>query len=64
LALLSDDMGASSYQIDLFLSATIQDRAIIFFVFENLLNNQYFIVPNYFKQQTGIRFGLSWELFD
>lgn len=64
LALLSNDMGASSYQIDLFLSATIQDRAIIFFVYENILNNQYFIVPNYFKQQTGIRFGLSWELFD
>lgn len=64
LNLLSNDMGASSYQIDLFLSATIQDRAIIFFVYENILNNQYFIVPNYFKQQTGIRFGLSWELFD
>jgi len=64
LALLSNDPGASSYQIDLFLSATIQDRAIIFFVYENILNNQYFIVPNYYKQQTGIRFGLSWELFD
>ena len=53
-----------SYQIDYFLAGKIQDRAIIYFVFENLLNNQYNIIPYYPKQGRGLRLGVSWEFYN
>lgn len=53
-----------SFQIDFFLAGRIQDRAIVYFVFENLLDSQYFIVPYYPKQPRGIRFGVAWEFLD
>ncbi len=52
------------FQFDFFFSGKIQDRAIIYFVFENLLNCQYFIVPYFPKQERGIRFGVAWEFLD
>lgn len=52
------------FQFDFFFSGKIQDRAIIYFVFENLLNRQYFIVPYFPKQERGIRFGVAWEFLD
>ncbi|MEW6701372.1 MAG: hypothetical protein AB1298_01515, partial [Bacteroidota bacterium] len=53
-----------SFQIDFFLAGRIQERAIVYFVFENLLDTKYFIVPYYPKQPRGLRFGVAWEFLD
>lgn len=53
-----------SVQFDFFLAGKIQDAATIYFVFENLLNERYYIVPYYPKQERGIRLGVSWEFVD
>ncbi|MBS3944437.1 MAG: TonB-dependent receptor [Melioribacter sp.] len=53
-----------SIQFDFFLAGKIQDAATIYFVFENLLNERYYIVPYYPKQERGIRLGVSWEFLD
>jgi outer membrane cobalamin receptor len=52
------------FQLDFFLAGTIQENATLYFVFENLLNNKYFIVPFYPQRERGIRFGVAWEFFD
>jgi len=64
IQLISDEIIDPSFQIDLFLAGEIQEAAIVYFVFENLLGSQYYIVPYYPTRSRGIRFGLSWELFD
>lgn len=53
-----------SFQIDFFLAGRIQNSATIYFVFENLLDAKYFVVPFYPKQARGMRFGVSWEFLD
>lgn len=55
---------ASSFQIDFFLAGRIQNSATIYFVFENLLDARYFVIPYYPKQTRGIRFGVVWEFLD
>jgi hypothetical protein len=59
-----DYLFKSSNQIDFFLAGQLQERAILYFVFENLLNSKYFIVPYYPKQERSVRFGVAWEFFD
>lgn len=54
----------ASLQLNLFLSATIQNDATIFVTLENMLNTEYYIVPYYFKQPITLRFGVSWVLYD
>jgi hypothetical protein len=54
----------SSFQLDLFLAGTIQERATIFVTFENLLDTEYYIVPYYFKQPVTLRLGVTWLLYD
>ena len=53
-----------SNKIDFVLIGEIQERAIVYFVWENLFDNQYFITPYYPMPESSIRFGLSWELFN
>ncbi len=53
-----------TFQIDLFLAGRIQDSATIYFIFENILDKKYFIVPYYPKQPRGIRLGVAWEFLD
>ncbi len=53
-----------SVQFDFFLAGKIQDAATIYFVFENLLNEKYYIVPYYPKQEHGLRLGVAWEFLD
>jgi len=53
-----------TFQLDFFLAGKIQDRAIIYFVYQNLLDKNYFIVPYYPKQARQVRFGVAWEFFD
>ncbi|NJD23090.1 MAG: TonB-dependent receptor [Melioribacter sp.] len=54
----------TSFQIDFFLAGKIQNSATIYFIFENLFNAKYFIVPYYPKQARGIRFGVAWNFLD
>ena len=54
----------ASFQLDLFLAATIQKSATIFVTLENILNTEYYIVPYYFKQPITLRFGVSWLMYD
>lgn len=53
-----------SNKIDFILTGEIQELAIVYFVWENLFDNQYFITPYYPMPEINIRFGLSWELFN
>jgi hypothetical protein len=64
LSLISTDRESLNYQFDFFLAGTIQDNAVIYFVWENLLGEDYYIVPFYPIQQRGIRIGLNWTLFN
>lgn len=54
----------SAYQVDFTLAGIIQEVAIVYFSWENLFDEQYFIVPYYPMRERGIRFGLAWELFN
>lgn len=61
---ISASQFSPTFQLDFFLAGKIQNKAIIYFVFENLLNTNYFIVPYYPKQSRQIRFGVAWEFLD
>jgi len=61
---LSSAFTNSAIQLDYFMAGQIKDAAIIYFVFENILDTQYYIVPYSPKQSRGIRVGVSWELYD
>lgn len=52
------------FQIDLMLTGIIQDAAIIYFIWENLLDRQYYITPYHPMLPMNIRFGISWELWN
>ena len=64
VSLISLSPVSTSFQIDFFLAGKIQNSATVYFVFENLFNTKYFIVPYYPKQARGIRFGVAWEFLD
>ena len=53
-----------NFQLDFFLAGQIQDNAIIYFTFENLLGTNYYIIPYYPMRQRAMRFGVAWEFFD
>jgi len=53
-----------SYQIDLFFSGMIRDRAIVYLILENLTDNKYFTVPYYPRKGISFRFGFAWELYN
>ncbi len=50
--------------VDFTLAGEIQKVAIAYFRWENLLDETYYIVPYYPMYRRGIRFGVSWELFN
>ncbi|MCF8240373.1 MAG: TonB-dependent receptor plug domain-containing protein [Melioribacteraceae bacterium] len=54
----------TGYQIDFFLAGEIQESAIIYFVFENILDNTYYVVPFYPVQSRSIRLGVAWDFLD
>lgn len=49
------------FTVNFELSGEIQKTAILYFAWENLLNNKYFIVPFYLMPQQIIRFGVAWD---
>ncbi|MFO7447869.1 MAG: hypothetical protein R6W90_16015 [Ignavibacteriaceae bacterium] len=54
----------NNYRLDFTLSGEIRKAAIIYFTWENITNNNYFIIPYYPMPERNVRFGLSWELFN
>ncbi|MGD8782088.1 MAG: TonB-dependent receptor plug domain-containing protein [Ignavibacteria bacterium] len=64
LSLLKNEYTDLVTTVDLFISGTFQDAAVVSFIFENIFDLQYFIVPYYPKQGQGIRLGITWELLN
>lgn len=56
--------GNNPIRLDFFLAGRIQDSATFYFVYENLLGNNYFIVPYYPMPEGGMRIGISWDFLD
>ncbi|MCJ7552457.1 MAG: TonB-dependent receptor plug domain-containing protein [Ignavibacteriaceae bacterium] len=54
----------SSNKLDFILSGEIRKAAILYFTWENLLGNEYYITPFYPMPGGSIRFGLAWELLN
>jgi outer membrane cobalamin receptor len=54
----------SNYKLDFTAAGEIQKVAIVYFSWENLFDNSYYIIPYYPMFRRGIRFGLAWELFN
>jgi hypothetical protein len=53
-----------SYRVDFTFSAEIQESAILFFTWENITDNKYYITPFYPMPFSSFKFGVSWELFN
>jgi outer membrane cobalamin receptor len=53
-----------SSRIDFTLAGEIQKSAIAYFAWENLLGENYYIVPYYPMPGRSIRFGIAWEIFN
>lgn len=49
------------FTLDFYLSGEIQRSAMIYFSWENLLGNTYYISPYYPMPWRGIRFGIMWQ---
>ncbi len=63
-SLIDENVLSTDYQIDFFLAGTIQEVATVYFVWENLLGENYFQVAYYPQRARGIRLGVTWTLFD
>jgi len=53
-----------SNKLDFSLAGEIKKVAIVYFLWENLFNNQYYVTPYYPMPERSIRFGVAWELFN
>ncbi len=53
-----------SNKLDFNLIGEIKERVIVYFTWENLFNNQYYITPYFPMPERNIRFGIAWELFN
>jgi len=51
-------------KIDFTLAGEIKKLAIFYFIWENILNKQYYITPYYPMPESNLRFGIAWELFN
>ena len=54
----------SSLRLDFTLIGEIQKTAIVYFTWQNLFNNNYFITPYYPMPSRNIRFGVAWVMFN
>lgn len=54
----------ASNKLDFTLVGEIQKTAIIYFTWQNLLGNNYYITPYYPMPGRSIRFGVAWEMFN
>jgi len=51
----------ASFTLDFYLSGEIQRTAMVYFSWENLFNNFYYVTPYFPMPTRGIRFGITWE---
>ncbi len=58
------EMTDPAFVIDYFLAGRIQERAVVYFSLENILDNNYYIVPIYPARGRTVKFGFSWEFLD
>jgi hypothetical protein len=54
----------SNWKLDYTVSGEIKKVAMVYFTWENISDNEYYIIPYYPMFRRGIRFGISWELFN
>ena len=54
----------SSYKLDFTLAGEIQEVVMVYFLWQNLLGDNYYITPYYPMPSRSIRFGVAWELFN
>jgi hypothetical protein len=54
----------SAYTIDFTLAGRIRNAATVYFSWENLLDEKYYLVPYYPALGRNLRFGIAWDLFN
>ena len=57
------DVSASN-KLDFTLAGEIQKIAIVYFTWQNLFDNNYYITPYYPMPSRSIRFGVAWKMFN
>ena len=58
------DVENDNFRMDFLLAGRIQDRATFYFIYENILGNNYFVIPYYPMPDGGIKIGISWDFLD
>jgi hypothetical protein len=53
-----------SYKVDFTLAGRIRKVATIYFTWENLLDEKYYLIPYYPALGRNLRFGIAWDLFN
>jgi outer membrane cobalamin receptor len=53
-----------AYTIDFTLSGRIRNAATVYFTWENLLDEKYYLIPYYPALGRNLRFGIAWDLFN
>ncbi len=54
----------ANYALSFTVVGEIKRTAIVYFTWENLLDNTYYVVPYFPMARRGFRFGLTWDLFN
>ncbi len=54
----------ANYSLSFTVVGEIQHTAIVYFTWENLTDNMYYVVPYFPMTRRGLRFGLAWDLFN
>jgi hypothetical protein len=52
------------YRLDFIMQGEIQESAIVYFTWENLLDKKYYLTPFYPMPRRGIRFGIAWKFLN
>ena len=58
------DVENDNYRLDFLLAGRIQESATFYFIYENILGNNYYVVPYYPMPEGGIKIGISWDFLD
>jgi hypothetical protein len=53
-----------AYTIDFTLAGRIKNAATVYFTWENLLDEKYYLIPYYPALGRNLRFGIAWDLFN
>ncbi|KAF0152161.1 MAG: hypothetical protein FD143_1258 [Ignavibacteria bacterium] len=64
LSMINKTEFTPSFRLDFFFAGRIQDRAIVYFTWENILNSRFFDTPLYPTTPRSLRFGVAWEFLD